>query len=501
MIYELLEKRKSSREKAVVCGNQSITYKDLYTKSSVLGKNLENYSSEIVVLFMPNSIEYVVSYFAVLSCNKIVYPVSYLSKYSELVSSLKLTNSKLVLCTKQYYNDIKQISLDMDVDVLIVDNENLSKDEIPNLKCRSDIDIEKTCVLLNTSGSTDKHKIVMLSERGIRVNCEDWIDIALYPNKKSNVLLALPISTCVGNVVMITCIMLGWTIVLLPSFLNTNSILNAIVNEKITHIISVGSMLNILAADIKNIKYDERYDSIEFIGVGGNVSIETIESLMNYFKNAGISPGYGMTEATCMVSTIPPNISKTNKHLFFEKISSAGLVFKHFNVKISDVNLNIDADESLKKKNVGEILINSPTIMNGYYNNERETHRVINNGFLHTGDVGYFDEDGFLYVVGRIKNIIKSGGYTVFPEEVETVLEKHQMIKEAFVYGTHDSILGERIECDVVVNDESINVSQIKRYCRDNLADYKIPAKINIVAHIQKTKTGKIKRVVNLSDQ
>ncbi|MNW51117.1 Long-chain-fatty-acid--CoA ligase [compost metagenome] len=148
------------------------------------------------------------------------------------------------------------------------------------------------------------------------------------------------------------------------------------------------------------------------------------------------------------------------------------------------------------QNSTGEILIGGSIIMKGYYNNTQATKAALNNGYLHTGDIGYFDEDGYLYVVGRIKNIIKSGGYTVFSEEIEAALQSSGMIKEAYAYGIPDPILDEKIIVDVIPIDIAINVSDIEEWCLQNLAKYKIPSKVQFVSNIMKTKNGKIQRKV-----
>lgn len=479
---------------AVICGNEKLSYKELYKRSCILGEKILLNQSDIVIMLMPNSTHYVVSYFATLYVGKIVYPISNLSKPFELMSSIEKTGSNLILCTHEYYEVVKQSCEGKNIDIILVDVEKMY-DYLANhefsrkkLKARNKDDI---CVLLNTSGSTAKHKIVMLTERGIEINCRDWVKIALNSKEHANVLIALSLCSCVGTIVMNTCVMLGWTMVYLPTFLNSSAILRTIKSKNITHLISIGSMLNILTSDIHNIDTNE-YDSIKFIGVGGNASPKAIKILMKFFKNAGISPGYGMTEATCMVSTIPPEVSRENEELFFSKIASSGKVFENCNVKILN-NGNL-------KNSVGEILISGPIIMKGYYNNKSATESAIVDGFLHTGDVGCFDEDGYLYVIGRIKNMIKTGGYSVFPEEVETVLQSHYAVKEAFVSGVEDNILGEKIVADIVLNASIEDVLQIKNYCMNNLANYKVPYEIRVVNKISKTLNGKIKRRVDVKD-
>jgi acyl-CoA synthetase (AMP-forming)/AMP-acid ligase II len=493
MIYNFLEKNKDLLQNAVICGEDKITYKDLYQKC----RNLRNYlykdPSAIIIIFIENSVHYIAAYFAILSCNKIAYPISSLSKPDELFSALERTNCKCILTIAANYAQLKVSCANRDINIITVDDLSINPDCMygNEIKSSNDKTPKDTCLLLNTSGSTDKHKIVMLSAENIIINCNDWANMALDPTNHGNILVSMPASTSFGSIVITTCIMLGWTIVFMPDIFDIFTLLQTMVQEKITHLISIGTILNILALNISKLKQSNYHvDSLQFIGVGGNgAAAETVKILLEYFKGVGISSGYGITEATCMVSTIPPSVSRDNPTLFFTKINSAGKPFQHSNVRI------FDADDYTRDPNIlGEIAISGPIIMQGYYNNLAATQAAVKNGYLHTGDLGYFDEDGYLYVVGRVKNIIKSGGYSVFPEEIETVIINSKMASEAYVYGIPDAILDEIIIADVIPTNNKITILDIEKYCHEHLASYKLPNKIQFVTNIIKTSNGKIRR-------
>lgn len=488
-VYDILEKNKILSNDAVICGVEKISYNELYRRSKILSKMIENETSENIILFMPNSIHYVVSYFAVLSCNKALYPISSLSKIDEINSAIECSNSKIILCLNETYMEIKDLLQKKELKLICVDDNLLYGVEPLTFKRLESIKLQREySFLLNTSGSTGVHKIVKLSQENVLTNCSDWIEAALNPAEYGRVLVAMPASTSFGTISIATCMMLGWTIVFLPSFFNSATLLRTIQRESITHLLSIGSMLNILAMDIVNLSPGNNYNSLKFIGIGGNKAVpETMKILMGFFREAGLSPGYGITEATCIVTAIHPEISKKNSELFFKKINSAGLPFKNNNVTVATIDGMPDS--------VGEVLINGPTVMKGYYNNSIATDAILINGYLHTGDIGYFDDEGYLYLVGRIKNIIKSGGYTIFPEEVEEVLENSNLVKEAYVYGIEDPILDEKIVADIVLNAGiEATDSDIKEYCLSHLANYKIPSDIHFVDRIRKTMTGKIQR-------
>lgn len=496
MIWDVLEKNKSLERNAVICGEIKVSYSELYSRSTALGEVIKKDNTNTVILFMPNCINYVVAFFAIHFSQKVVYPISSHSKEDELASAINRSGARMVICTKETYAVAKEMDTKEQVSIICLDDSGASKYfECSDYEAGIQEMKYEYSVLLNTSGSTDIHKIVMLTEDGLMTNCKDWVKAALDPSEAGRILLAMPASTSFGTVVMITCIMLGWTIVFLPSFFNTATLLKTVSAEKVSHLICIGSMLNIIAKSIAGLAPREEFNCLKFIGTGGNKAVpETLKAIMNFFPNAGISPGYGLTEATCIVSSIHPKMSLEDRELFFKKIESAGIPFENSNVSISNDGKGAGV--------IGEVLVSGPTIMKGYLNNSQATKEALADDVLHTGDMGYFDEDGYLYLVGRSKNIIKSGGYTVFPEEVEAVIQSMEVVKEAYVYGVVDPIIDEKIVADIITIDGSaLDILELQDYCFNHLAKYKVPESINIVTEIAKTKTGKIQRKVYKSNE
>ena len=142
---------------------------------------------------------------------------------------------------------------------------------------------------------------------------------------------------------------------------------------------------------------------------------------------------------------------------------------------------------------IGEIIVKGNSVMKGYYKHPEITSKAIINGWLHTGDIGYIDEDGFLYLTGRLKNVIISGGINIYPEEIEQILLEHESVKDACVMGEEHDLLGEIPVAKVILN-KDIVVSELKKYCSNLIADYKIPYRIDKVDSLPKTFNGKIKR-------
>jgi acyl-CoA synthetase (AMP-forming)/AMP-acid ligase II len=153
----------------------------------------------------------------------------------------------------------------------------------------------------------------------------------------------------------------------------------------------------------------------------------------------------------------------------------------------------VDKDgRDLEPGKQGRILVKGPNVMKGYYNEEKQ---IVIDGWLHTGDIGYLDEDGYLYITGREKNIIISGGQNICPEEVEACLNSHDMVKESKVMAEKDSVTGEIVVAQIVLNVKGqFERNKIVEHCKSHLANYKIPKKFYIVDELEKSASGKIKR-------
>ncbi len=191
-----------------------------------------------------------------------------------------------------------------------------------------------------------------------------------------------------------------------------------------------------------------------------------------------IMEGYGLTEGTCC-TTINPFTGP-------RKIGSIGLPTRAQEVVIMDENGNVVADGTR-----GEVCFRGPNMMHGYYHRPDATAETLVDGWLHTGDVGYRDEDGYFYLVDRTKDMIIRGGENIYPREIEDVLLEHESVKEAAVVGRPDEVRGEEVHA-VVALTAGEDVAALEAHCRERLAPFKVPTSWEVVAELPKTSTGKI---------
>lgn len=189
--------------------------------------------------------------------------------------------------------------------------------------------------------------------------------------------------------------------------------------------------------------------------------------------------GYGLTEGT-VASTVNPRHGR-------RKVGSVGIPLPGQEVRVID-----GEDRELPPGEVGEVVVRGPNVMKGYLGRDNETRETLRNGWLHTGDLGRFDDDGYLYLVDRKKDLIIRGGENVYPKEVENVLLEHPEIADAAVVGTPDEAYGERVVAFIVRRDEALSRETVLGYCRQHLAGFKCPAEVLFVRELPRNSVGKV---------
>jgi O-succinylbenzoic acid--CoA ligase len=198
-----------------------------------------------------------------------------------------------------------------------------------------------------------------------------------------------------------------------------------------------------------------------------------------------VSTTYGLTEAASQVATSLPS----------EVVSKPGSVGK--SLMFTSVHIVDERGHSLPEGEYGEIVVTGPTIMKEYYNDPESTAQALRNAELHTGDIGYLDSDGDLWIVQRRSDLIISGGENIYPAELEQIMKLHPAIQDVCVVGIEDNEWGQRVSAAIVLRDgASLTTDEITAFCRQSLAGYKVPRTIKFVAELPRTASGKIERVV-----
>lgn len=489
-IENFLESNKNLQKSAIIYKNNTISYSELYEKAKVVSEYIINtrinYGKNIGI-YLPNSINYAISYFGITFADKVIVPIHYMAKFREVLSTIEYCEMKVILTDTGNLNKLLDTVKECKycIDIIIIDKLEVltvnSDKEYINLDCQSQLD--DVAIMLHTSGTTSNPKRVMLTHNNLYENVLSNIE-SLRLNEADKTLITLPM--CFGycnTAQFLTHIYLGATIVIMEGLFLPKRFYQIVEKEKITNYTGVPSTLIL----IKDFKYKDNYniDSLKFICFGGGVMpVKVLKSMIDTFPDIAFLQTYGQTEAS-------PRLTLLNREDYISKVGSVGKTIPNVKIKLTKNNLEIK-EHSV----VGNILASGPNIMKGYYKRPDETEKVLTNGWLNTGDLGYFDRDGYLYIVGRVKNIIISSGINIYPEEVEEVLLSYPGIRNALVVGLEDKVIQEKVVAYLVIDKEcnNFNLESLQKYCIENLATYKLPKEYFIVDNLDKTISGKVKR-------
>jgi len=293
-------------------------------------------------------------------------------------------------------------------------------------------------------------------------------------------LLTIPLYHVGGLAILLRCCLYGTTVVL-PSNLKFNaaSLLDDIKQQGITLVSLVPTMLQRMLEVAPELDF---FSNLRLILLGGAATPHHLLEKACKF-NIPIALTYGLTEAASQVATSTPDQTRA-------KPGCVGSPLMFTSIRIVDAH-----DEPLPSGQIGEIVVSGPTVMSGYDSNPQATAQALRNGALHTGDLGYLDDDGDLWVLTRRTDLIVSGGENVYPSEVERVLLTHPSIREACVVGVDEELWGQRVSAMITLHPGANTSSdELQTFCRQHLAGYKLPREIRLVDTLPQTASGKIQR-------
>lgn len=391
---------------------------------------------------------------------------------------------------------MKKILINLEIDYLLVDYEfidtfceQLQYNDGLNLLQKSSFikikekkffnaDLNKDiAMILLSSGTTGEPKGIILTNDNILSNIAS---ISAYLNiEESDIVLHMKNMYHSSSIIAeaLLSVLNGCTLVLMDKIVTSRNIIKLVEKYSITIIFTVPVLLKELLSYAK--RQNEYMSSVKIINFyGAPIDSNTVEELLHHFEKINFIYSYGLTEAS-------PRVSYAERYTLEKKSTSVGKAIDGVNVKILN-NEKIVCPMG----EIGEIVVQGPGVMKGYYNDDLKTKNVIIDSELYTGDVGYIDEEGDLFVLGRKDNMFTCGGKNIYPEEIEKVLIETGIFKDAYVRKEEN----ERIIAYVEVEDCDVNMIKVLEFCRMNLEDYKIPNCIKIVDSLDRTENGKVKR-------
>lgn len=448
--------------------NQSISYSMLHLlaerKAGFLGGESTN-----IIIYLPNGLEFILAYFMVQYANKTVVPINTSTSELELVEMIKACDCSCVITNSTYFSKVKNGTelCELSIDIVNIEKISVGPPHITNS------DEVKYSVMLSTSGTTMASKFVMLTAESIITNLKEHAVITELCNTDIPLIL-LPMTSAYSHTLqMLNYIFHGLSFVIMDKFFTVKNLMDIVRNENITWIECVPLVLS----QIDNTKNMTDLCRVRHIGFGGsNIPKEIIESLVHKYPDIIFTQGYGQTESSPLIAQVEP-------YNYLNKIGSVGKAIPSADIRIIE-----------DKNGCGELIVSGKCIMGGYYKNMEETKRVLKNGYLHTGDIAVIDEDGYIYIRGRKKNLIITSSCNVYPEEIENIIMTNSKIEDVKVYGEKNSIYGEIVVAQIVLKDPTYTQEELALFCKRYLSDYKVPRKFYCVNTIPKVSLGKICR-------
>lgn len=473
---------------AAVLDDCKITYEELEKESNQLAHGLIDLNikpSDMVSIMLPNSIEFLISYLGVIKSGATMVPLNISFKVPAVEYILNNSEASVIITSEKFLPLIKDCNLDFLENIILVDGDQADdyillsdlkaqKETLPELK---NIDSEFSAACLYTSGTTGQPKGAMLSHHNLIFDTQKTIE-HLKVDDSDRYICVLPMFHAFAETVcMLMPLFLGAEIVIVDRFL-PEKVLKTIQEKNVTFFAGVPTMYSALL----NVKNKDQFDLSNLnlcISGGAAMPQQTMEDFEKTF-NVKILEGNGPTETSPVAYVNPVDGER--------KSGSVGLPIPETEVKIVDEN-----DNELAVNEIGEITVRGEHVMKGYFKMPEATAETLRNGWLHTGDLGKMDEDGYVYIVDRKKDMINVGGMNVYPREIEEQLYRHPKIKEAAVVATKDELRGEIPKAVIVLKDnEMATEREIQKYCMQYFANYKVPKLVDFIEELPKNATGKI---------
>ncbi len=489
---------KRRKKKALFEGDQTITYGELLQKVDAFAGYLASIGvapEERVALFMANSWEFVVAVMAISKVGAITVPINNFLKESELSYILKDSSAAVLIASAKFEKIVHASEagercgqIIWEGGMRLTDEANVAFEAAlaKNLETGAVMrTLDDLAVLFYTSGTTGKPKGAMLTNKNIFSNSESGIEVMRISPKDRFIVFLPMFHSFAFSIGVILPLYRGASIVIIKSLQPFSNIFKQTLLKRVTIFFGVPDVYAAIAR-AKLPWYFMWFNKIRvFISGAAALQPQTLDAMNKKFKHATLLEGYGLSESSPATALNP---------LHKPKHKSVGPAMPGFEIKVVDENM-----VEVPRGEVGDIILHGDHIMRGYLNRPEATEETIINGWLLTGDMGYMDEEGYLYIVDRKKDLIISKGINIYPREIEEVIDDFDGIKVSAVVGIPDEKSGEipvaYIELEEGV--EQIDESALRKHLRAKLANFKLPRQIHTIEELPKNATGKVlKRVL-----
>jgi acyl-CoA synthetase (AMP-forming)/AMP-acid ligase II len=476
--FDYFFEKTAGLDKLFLAGKEEITFKQLSDTSFKLACRIreEVGQGKHIILLSVNNIFFITSYLAIIKSGNICIPLDPSIEKENFNYINELTNPALIFSSK---DNEQRLSLNTEI-CLFPDTLVNFQPKAYNLTDK-DFDKEICAEIIFTSGSTGKPKGVMISHKNLIANTESIVKY-LKLSQDDRMLVVMPFYYCYGLSLFHTHLRVGGSIVLNNSFMFLGSIIKDLKTHKCSGFAGVPSHFQIILRKSDSFK-ETLFPDLKYVTqAGGKLATIFIDEFRESFPAVKFIVMYGQTEATARLSYLPPE-------LYEQKKGSMGKGIPDVELKVVD-----EKGEKVKPGETGEVIARGDNIMIGYFADEEGTRNTIRNGWLYTGDLGTVDEDGYIYLTARKKEIIKVRGKRISPKEIEAVILELTEVIDCSVEGIEDEIEGEMLKATVIIRKDaisSVTKESIQQHCSKHLALYKIPNVYEIKQELTISATGK----------
>jgi long-chain acyl-CoA synthetase len=473
-----------------------------------------------VGIFMPNTPQFVIAYFAILKLGGVVVATNPLYSEREIEHQLNDAGVEVMVVMSNFYNLIKKVQPNTRLRKLVVTN---LKETLPGLlrflftltrekkggfrvtlaqgdvwmqdlitrynptdRPKVDVTADDVALFQYSGGTTGISKAAVATHRNLVANAmqiKSWmVDVQ---EGKEIVLMGIPLFHVYGMVAGLMFAMAsGASMVMVPNPRDLKDVMSNIQIYGATIFPGVPTLYNAINNHPDVIAGKYNLSSVRVCISGSAPLLRETKEKFEALTGGTVFEGYGLSEA--------PTATHCNPLKGENRTGSIGLPLPDVDARIISLD---DGVTVLPQGEIGELVLKGPQVMKGYHNMPTETENVLRDGWLYTGDIAYMDEDGYFYIVDRKKELIKPGGYQVWPREVEEVIMEHPKVLEVGVAGIPDPYRGETVKAWVVLKPgETATDEEIKEFCKEKLAKFKVPTHVEFRDELPKTTVGKILR-------
>lgn len=486
---------------AIIQGDRSITYRDLYLNAISLAKTFIKcglQTGDRVAICLPNQIEFVISFFATLLAGGVVAAFNPTYPVREMIFQAEIAKPRYIVGSKKNQEKIEDLNTAHHFDVIFICREtkdykidfnidssfDRKRFEEKNEITFPNIGPDQMAILQFSGGTTGIPKAAIGLHRNVVANViqfSSWLSPLL--KEQEIFLTAIPLFHVYGMVIGLNVgLNLGATIVLVEDAKNLNGIIENISKHQVSVLPGVPTLFQAINGLFTTESHVSQLSTLK-VCISGSAPLPiNTKTRFEAISGSKLVEGYGLSEAPTATHCNP--VEGGNRDL------SIGLPLPDVDCQILDPESGVVSMEPDKK---GELLISGPQVMQGYFGTNDESNTSLKGGWLYTGDIAYMDEDGYFYIIGRRKEMIKVNGLQVWPNEIEIVLRQIPAIKDVVVTGIPDHNTGEAVKAWVVLEaGSSLDLQTIRDFCRHKLVGYKIPRALTILDELPRSVVGKV---------